>query len=143
MQNKLGLKLVAVLDINTLKLFEAKGLKITKPISNHHIHSDVDHHPESHQGLTQKRSSQGSAYDPHTAPKDIEHQESARTASNLIEKEYHTKPDYKELIIVSDPRMLGFLRKSLDTKIKRAVSKEVNKDLVNHDIEAIERTIFN
>lgn len=143
MQNNLGLKLIAVLDINTLKLYEAKGLKITKKIDNHLIHSDVNHRPESHQGLTQKRSLQGSAFDPHTAPKDIEHQESARTASSLIEKEYNTKPDYKELIIVSDPKMLGYLRKTLGTKMKRAVTKEVNKDLVNHDIEAIEKTIFN
>lgn len=142
MQNGFGLKLIAVLDINTLKLYEAKGLKVTSEISRHFIHADTNHKPEGHQSLKQRRSNPTSSFEPHTAPKDIEHQESSRTACHLIEKTYHSKPDYKELIIVTDPKMLGYLRKTLNTNLKKAVTKEINKDLVNHDIEAIEKAIF-
>lgn len=142
MKNGFGLKLIAVMDINTLKLYEAQGLKINKIIATYLIKSNINHKPEKGEGFNQKKSTPSSYYDPHTAPKDIEHQESSRTATSYIEKAYAKNPSFKELIIISDSKMLGFIRQDLSNHIKKSISKEITKDLVNHTKEAIEKAIF-
>ncbi|NRB10640.1 MAG: host attachment protein [Rickettsiaceae bacterium] len=140
MKNNLGLKLIAVINVNTLKLYEAQGLKITKQIGDFNIAADTDHRQEKHQGFTKKKSVPGSFFDPHTQTKQIEQQESSKEASNQIASIYNKNNEYKELIIVSEPQMLGFIRK--ENKLKDMITREVKKDLVNHDLSSIEKAIF-
>jgi protein required for attachment to host cells len=148
MQSNLGIKLIAVLDINTLKLYQARGLKITREIGKYHIHSDINHRPEKHEGTFHRGSGPSSSFDPHTAPKDIEYQESSRAAEEFIEAGIVSDSEYNELIIVADPKMLGFIKQDLNSKLKKIikvrqiVTREIKKDLVNHDIEAIEKAVF-
>ena len=142
MVNSLGLKLVVVLDINTLKLYEAQGIKINREIAVYELKHDINHRPEKGEGFNQKKSTPSSYYDPHTPAKDLEHQESSRLAISYIEQAYEGNTDFKELIIVADSKMLGFIRKSLSQKLKEIVAKEVSKDLVNHSAQSIEKAIF-
>jgi protein required for attachment to host cells len=142
MVNSLGLKLVVVLDINTLKLYEAQGIKINREIAIYEIKPDVNHRSEKGEGFNQKKSTPSSYYDPHTSAKDLEHQESSRLAISYIEQVYQGNADFKELIIVADPKMLGFIRKDLSQQLKKVVVKEISKDLVNHSSQSIEKAIF-
>ncbi len=38
--------------------------------------------------------------------------------------------------------MLGYIRQYLSSAIKKKIIKEVNKDLMHHSIDEIERAIF-
>ncbi len=142
MRNNLGSKFIVVSDINILKLFEAKGIKIVKHLGSYQIHSDVDHREEKHQGYNKKKSTQGAFYDPHTQTKDIEYQESSRTAAQHIEKQLSNNSKYKEVIIVADAKMLGALRNHLINNVTKLITKEINKDMVKHNVEDIEKAIF-
>lgn len=148
MQNNLGIKLIAVLDIKTLKLYQARGLKITQEVGKHHIHSDINHKHEKHEGTFHKGSGPASSFDPHTAPKDIEHQESSRRAEEFIEAEIVNNSEYNELIMVADPKMLGFIKHDVNSKLKKIIkvrkisTREIKKDLMHHDISAIEKAVF-
>ena len=142
MQNSLGLKLIAVMDLNTLNLYEAQGIKIIKKIGGFSINSDTNHRKEKRQGYHSNKSSPSSFFDPHTAAKDIEHQESSKSASAYIEKTFTSNPSYKELMIVSEPKMLGFIRQNLNKNIKKSIVKEIHKDLVHHNEHDIEKTVF-
>ena len=51
MQNNFGLKLIAVMDINSLKLYKAQGLKIINEIGDFSIHSGNNHKTERHEGF--------------------------------------------------------------------------------------------
>lgn len=142
MKSDLGSKLVIVSDINILRLFEAKGVKIVRQLESRKIHSDIDHNEKKHDGYNKKKSTQSVFYDPHTQTKDIEYQESSKAASELIEKQLSSNRDYKEVIVVADAKMLGALRNNLTDKASKLVSKEIDKDMVKHNIEDIEKVVF-
>jgi len=48
-----------------------------------------------------------------------------------------TRNEFSYLIIVAEPSFLGVLRKELDPKVKRAVTLEVDKNMVRHSVEDI------
>lgn len=142
MRSNLGCKLIIVSDINILRLFEAQGVRIVKQLENYKIHSDVDHREGKHDGYNRKKSTQSVFYDPHTQTKDIEYQESSRTAAQHIEKLLSSNSNYKEVIIVANAKMLGALRNNLNGNVSRLVSKEIDKDMVKHNIKDIEKVVF-
>lgn len=142
MQNNFGLKLIAVMDINSLKLYKAQGLKIINEIGDFSIHSGSNHKTERHEGFHEKKSTPPSFYDPHTSPKDIEYQESSKTAIDHINKAFANNSSFKELCVVANAKMLGHFRQSLSNNLKKVLSKEVQKDLINHTIEDIEQALF-
>lgn len=142
MKSDLGSKLIIVSDINVLKLFEAKGVKIVRQLESRKIHSETDHNERKHDGYNKKKSTQSVFYDPHTQTKDIEYQESSKAASELIEKQLSYNSDYKEVIIVADAKMLGALRNNLTDNTSKLVSKEVDKDMIKHNTKDIEKVVF-
>ena len=142
MKNNFGIKLVAVLDVNILRMFEAEGIKVTKKLHSHKIHSDINHAESKHDGYNQKKSTPSSFFDPHTQTKDIECQESSNAASGLIEALLSNHSEYKELILVADAKMLGYLRNKLSANVSKLISREIDKDLVKHDMKDIEKAIF-
>lgn len=142
MTNSLGAKLIAVMDINNLKLFKAEGLKITGELGNYAIHSDANHKTERHEGFKGQKSGPSSFYDPHSSPKDIEYNESSKTAVKHINATFNSDPEFKEIYIVTDAKMLGHIRQEISGKLKEAVSKEVRKDLIHHKLADIEKAIF-
>jgi protein required for attachment to host cells len=142
MRNKLGSKLIAVLDINQLILFEAKGLKINKKIASFPIHSDTNHKTEKKEGFHGSSSCQSSFFDSHSEVKNIEYKESSKKAIFHIEEKLSADTKFSEIVLVSEAKMLGAMRSNLKNNLKKLVSKEVIKDLVNHSIAQIERAVF-
>ncbi len=142
MQNNFGYKLVAVLDMNRLKLFKAEGLKITEEVGQFQLHSDEGRSVERHESLRGSKSGLSAFHDPHTSKKDIDFSNSSRAAIDHINHLFANDSAYKELYIVASSKLLGAMRQMLNGNLKKRVTKEVNKDLINHSIKDIERAIF-
>ncbi|MFV9845605.1 MAG: host attachment protein, partial [Rickettsia aeschlimannii] len=41
-----------------------------------------------------------------------------------------------------EPQMLGCVRQKLKNGLKKMITKEIAKDLVQHSVDAVERTVF-
>ena len=143
MQNNRNLKLIVVADINNLKLFTAKGLKIIRLLDNIIIALGADHKNEKHESLYQKKSAPGSCFEPHTSYKDIQYQKSSHKISEHIHHIISTNKGFNSLIISADPKMLGYIRQNLSSTIKKKVIREINKNLINNSIDEVEHAIFN
>jgi protein required for attachment to host cells len=137
----LGKKLIAIVDKQHVKFFEAEGIKITSKKSE--IKLDIEKHKtqSKHQGSYHKNSEMGGFYDPHTDPKELEGRDSAKNILNHIE-EILKEHEYSEVILASSPKMLGYLRQSMKGNIKNKITKQIDKDLIHSDIEAIEKKVF-
>ncbi|PCJ25236.1 MAG: hypothetical protein COA94_06525 [Rickettsiales bacterium] len=142
MRNDLGVKLIAVLDINSLKLYKAQGLKIIDEVGCFLIHSDVNHKTEKHEGFKGQKSTPSSFYDPHSSAKDIEYRESSKVAINHIKKIFASDREYKELFVVAEAKMLGHLRQYLTSGLKKCLNKEIKKDLIHHKMKDVEKAVF-
>lgn len=144
MKTNFGIKLIAVISSIKLILYESKGIKIIKKLEELPIVFEKHHHhkqkkEESHY---QKKSTPGSLFEPHSAPQDIEYYEAAQQASKFLKKKINNNADYKELVIVAGPKMLGYIRQSIDNNLKKIVYKEITKNLVNQDMRIIEQSVF-
>lgn len=144
MQNSLHTKLIVVASSIKVIVYKAKSIKIIKEseefivIAEKHNHHNKDK-AESH---FHTKSGPGSLFEPHSSPKDIEYLESAKKISEIIEQKINDDTNCKELIIVADPKLLGVIRQSLNNNIKKLVSKEIHKNLVDQDTLIIEKNIF-
>ncbi|HJD58285.1 MAG TPA: host attachment protein [Rickettsia endosymbiont of Ceroptres masudai] len=139
------LKLIAVIDSKQMMLYNAQGVKITnnKPLKLALDLEEHHHHREKRQSLYQNQSTPGSLFEPHTSLKDIEHKEAARSVIKHLEKVTATdQAKYKALIIVAEPQMLGYVRQELKNGLKKMMTKEIAKDLVQHSADAVERAVF-
>lgn len=141
MSINLGKKLIAIVDKEHVKFYEAKGLKITSQKAN--IKLDIDKHKvqSKHQGSYHQNQEMGGFFDPHTDPKEIEGKNSAKNILAHIQKVLENEK-YSEVILASSPKILGYLRKSMKSSIKDKITKEIDKDLINSDITSIEKKIF-
>lgn len=142
MQNHFGYKLVAVLDMNTLKLFKAEGLKITEEVGKFQLHKDEGRSVERHESLRGNKSGLSAFHDPHTSKKDIDLSDSSRAAIDHINHVFVSDSAYKELYIVASSKLMGHMRQMINGNLKKLVTKEINKDLINHSIKDIEKAIF-
>lgn len=145
MKDNLSLKLVAVIDSVRMILYDAKGVKIISKALELALTSEKHHHhnKEKRDSHYQNKSSPGSLFEPHTAPKDLEQHEAAKMVSEYLEKIINDiQNKYKSLIIVADPKMLGHVRQTLSNNLKKIVEKEFAKDLINHSSKSIEQIIF-
>ncbi|AAU03932.1 host attachment protein [Rickettsia typhi] len=139
------LKLIAVIDSKHMMLYDALGIKITtnKPLKLTLDLEEHHHHREKRQSFYQNKSTPGALFEPHTSLKDIEHKEAARSVIKHLEKiTTANQTKYKELIIIAEPQMLGYIRQKLTSGLKKIVTKEIAKDLVQHNVGAVERAVF-
>jgi protein required for attachment to host cells len=116
MENNLGITLVAVISSVKMILYEAKGIKIIKELEELPIVFEKHHHhtQEKKESHYQKKSTPGSLFQPHSAPQDIEYHEAAKNAADILEKTIKENLNYKRLIIVAGPKILGYIRHSID-----------------------------
>jgi protein required for attachment to host cells len=147
MQNKSQTSLVAVINSIKMFLYEAKNHKITKQLRVDMIVEEKHHHHNVHEKRDsgyEKMSSPGSMFAPHSDPRDIEHGEAAHAAVEILEKEFlgNGSGNYKELFIVAEPKILGYMRQIMSSNLKKAITKEVAKNLVNHEMGDIDKIIF-
>lgn len=75
-------------------------------------------------------------------PNEVHHQESAKIICSYLDQLFVGSSSYRELIIIAEPKMLGFIRKCLSKDLKSKVTKEINKDLVKEGIKAVEAAVF-
>lgn len=137
----LGKKLIAVVDKKHIRFFEAEGIKITHQKSEIKLDTQKHNTPSKHQGSYHKNSAMGGFYDPHTDPKELECRDSAKNILAHIQVVLNEE-EYSEIILASSPKMLGYLRQSMKAPIKDKITKQIDKDLIHSDIEAIEKKIF-
>ena len=142
MQNHFGYKLVAVLDMNMLKLFKAEGLKITEEVGKFQLHENEERNVERHESLRGNKSGLSAFHDPHTSKKDIDLNGSSRAAIEHINQIFVSDSTYKELYIIASSKLLGHMRQMMNGNLKKLVTKEVNKDLIHHSTKDIEKAIF-
>lgn len=136
-------KFIVVIDSCHLILYEVRGLKIIKgpdniqlPFSRHGRNEKI------HGSYDGALGNNPSASDPHTMPKEIDRKNSAKIICECLNKLFEEKLECNELIIASDPKMLGLIREYFSKNLKMKITKEVDKDLVNQNILSIERSIF-
>ncbi len=144
MENNLGIKLIAVISSVEMILYEAKGIKILKELEKLPIVFEKHHHhkQEKTESHYQKKNTPGSLFEPRSAPKDIEYYEAAKKASVILENKISNNLDYKRLIIVAEPKMLGYIRQSISNNLKKIIYKEITKNLVGQDIQDIQQSVF-
>ncbi|RYE05873.1 MAG: hypothetical protein EOP33_01255 [Rickettsiaceae bacterium] len=140
MNNDLGIKIIAAIDLGRMRIYEAKGIKILKQVEELTLSVHKNHRHE--KGSFHKTSSSSSAFEPHTSTKDLEHQEAARAVANYLEKLFNDNHDYKELLIAAEPKTMGHVRNQLNNNLKKLVTKELLKDFAHHDIHKIEHAFF-
>ena len=140
MNSNFGLKMIAVVDLSKLRLYEAQGLKITKKIDELAISAHKE--PRHEKGSFYKGSTQGSAYEPHTSIKDVEHYNVAKVVVSHLDKLLTHNSDSKELMIAAEPKTLGHLRSELTSHLKKILTKELVKDLAHYDMREIEQAFF-
>lgn len=140
MENDLGLKLIAVVDLSRLRVYEAQGLKILKKLEQCHLSLHKEHSHE--QGSYRKGSGPSSSFEPHTSEKDIEHNETAKIVIAHLEQLLKSSNQYKGLIITAESKLLGAIRHHMTTPLKKILVKELAKDLAHHDMAAIEQVVF-
>jgi protein required for attachment to host cells len=143
MENGLGIKLIAVINSVKMVLYESKGLKITKNLGEMAIVSEKHHHHQQEKGESsyQKKSAEGSLFEPHSAPNDLEHHEAAKKVAEILEEKVNNNSDYTKLVIIATPKMLGCVKQSISNHLKKLVYKEIAKNLVGQDIRAIEKNV--
>ena len=69
--------------------------------------------------------------------------EADRFAAELADwlRDARTRQGVDDLVLVSAPRFLGRLRERMDTPTSRCVTRPINKDLVTHPTDSIERAL--
>jgi protein required for attachment to host cells len=135
--------LIVVADAARARLFKTEE-KITDI-------SELDElsHPESRlrdrelgSGTPVKSANQKGSLQPRTSPKDYEEQSFAKELGKHI-KSLHNDLHFEELILIASPRFLGMLRNELDSTLDKLVSKSINKELLQADVDSIIEYIKN
>lgn len=135
--------LIVVADAARARLFKTEE-KITDI-------SELDElgHPESRlrdrelgSGTPVQSANQKGSLQPRTFPKDYEEQTFAKELGKHI-KSLHNDLHFEELILIASPRFLGMLRNELDSTLDKLVSKSINKELLQADVDSIIEYIKN
>jgi protein required for attachment to host cells len=142
MKNDLGLKLVIVADIKKLVFYIAQGIKIIEKLSEIAVPVDKHHRASKSDSHMQKGGAGNSLYEPHTPPETIEHKEAAHFICHELDNAMAGNSELKEIIIVADPKSLGFIRQEMKPNLKKMVTHEIAKDLTNHSKSDVEAIIF-
>jgi protein required for attachment to host cells len=77
-----------------------------------------------------------SAIEPHTDPLEAEHQHFAEQLADHLAADAKP-PACDRLVIVAAPKMLGYLRSDMAQAVKTPIIKEINKDLVKANAQAM------
>ena len=74
--------------------------------------------------------------DPHSAVKEVERREFARTLARRLDKAVDTN-EVESLVVIAGPKFLGELRACLDPTTRKAVTLEVEKNLAKRNARDI------
>ncbi len=134
-------KLLVIANCSYLKLFEVVGEEIVKTIFQMSL-VNKSHVRELHEGKFKKGFGQAHFFDPHSSATDIMNREASHLILKQVTSTIHADLSYKEVIFSTEPKLLGHIRKLLTKELKAMVSKEMTKDLIHAEKEAIQKAIF-
>ncbi len=78
------------------------------------------------------------SYEPELEPKQVEADKFAHYLSNLLTTEVE-KGKFNRLYIFAGPTFLGLIRQHLSPQVRKTIIAELNKELTNSDLSAIEK----
>ena len=129
-------KLVVVADTCCAQFLSAKGRKL------HDLVDSIDNHAlntlEIH-GRKEGRNSGGHFYDPRVESSELEKHAFAYTSAAEVVKKMKGG-QYHSIILVAPPKMLGWLRKQIDSKIE--IDKSIPLEATQMDKADLEGKIF-
>lgn len=139
----MGKRLILVADSSRARLFAAEkantGLHEIKTFSHpegrlheQHMSSDL---PGRHAGNT---SSGSHTYQEETEPKDQEMIDFAKRLTSYLD-DLVSEHKVNNLSIIAAPAFLGILRKNLSAQTDKLVSFELDKNLVTHSVDDIQK----
>jgi protein required for attachment to host cells len=56
-------------------------------------------------------------------------------------KAAHLRGDFARLVLLAAPAVLGVIRKTLTSELKKAVIKEIPKDVIGQDLDKIQEQL--
>jgi protein required for attachment to host cells len=80
------------------------------------------------------------ANEPRNDPEEVEEDRFARELASELERG-RVEMRYDRLCLIAPPRFLGRLRRALNREVKRLVVQSLPKDLVAHDLPALEKYV--
>lgn len=80
------------------------------------------------------------ATDPQVSPSEKEAADFAREVAAKLQ-DARTGNHYKKLVLVAPPKFLGLLRDTLDAATATCITQELDKNLVQHEVQAIRDTL--
>lgn len=136
-------KLIVVANKKKVKFYLAKGLKLSELIEEHNIEELSVHHvrPDKSGSFLGKKSQQSHFFDPHTDAKDLVKQDFAKIIIQRLEK-IAQQSNFDQVLFIVEPQILGYIRKNLSSNIRKLVTKEIAKDLVDAEKEVINKHIL-
>ncbi|MES2215004.1 MAG: host attachment protein [Pseudomonadota bacterium] len=142
-----NLKLIAVFNSFHLELYVANHEKVMQGPEIVPLVFEKHNRQENHQSLrhssgSSATSSISGSFEPHTDPKDLEHQDAAKMIAAFIEKKLRDKTEYKEFIAIGDPKTLGCFRQSVGHHTGEIMTKSIAKNLVGKDAKTVEHAVF-
>ena len=137
------LQLVFVADVAHVLVYQVQGgRKVSGP-----EHLQLQHGPERDsdhkEGFFQKGAAPGAFFDPHTAFKDLEYQQSARALVRHLHAlgERQGSSPYEAFVVVGGPKLIGHFRKA-HHKPSHVRTRTVVKNLLNHhDLNHIKQVL--
>jgi protein required for attachment to host cells len=136
------LKLIAVFNSFHLELYEADNEKIKSGPEVVQLPFKEHHRDGKSSGLSQRISSHGGSFEPHTSIEDLEHKDASKMISDYLERKLGDKNEYKEFIAIGDPKTLGYFRQHVGSHVKRIMTKSIAKNLVHHDVKSVAHEVF-
>lgn len=77
-----------------------------------------------------------SAMEPHTSPKEVAQGHFVHLLANVLHKGLDEK-DYRHLVLVASPHLLGRLREALSSQVQQHVRASLDKDCTQLDARAL------
>ncbi len=121
------------------RVYQLKGLKVGKLICNLNASETIiEHHNEGRRdNFLQKMSTPGNFLDPHQEAKQINRVNFSKVIAEKMLTLYQNQAIHS-LTIISDSKMLGDLRLSLNKELLSLVHTEIVENLSHFDTHAIE-----
>lgn len=125
-------------------IYEARGKKILKKLASYAITDFRDKRvrPNRRESYYQRQGSPSHFLDPRSDSKELDRDE---FATEVLEElmSYTNSPVYKGCIIAAEPKMLGALRKRLNTAHGHVrILKEISKDLTHMNEDTFPEDLF-
>ena len=136
-------KLIALVDSYHIILYEALDSQVTSGPTDPGLAFPHHNRPEKAHGSYNKSYGYNiSASDPHTMPKEVDQNNTARVICEHLETLLADPSDYDEFTLIAEPRMLGCMREHMSKNVKKKLTQEIHKDLMKGKKEDIESAVF-